>query len=93
METTATQQLVERLIQHRYYVLEKLDGSSVTYYLHNGHFGVCSRNLELLESPDNTLWKFAHENELTRKLISLNRNIALQGELIGEGVKGIHINS
>ncbi|HWK98806.1 MAG TPA: RNA ligase (ATP) [Parapedobacter sp.] len=78
----------ESLMAQRYYVSEKLDGSSVTYYLHNGHFGVCSRNLELLASPDNTLWKFAHENKLADKLISRGRNIALQGELIGEGVQG-----
>ena len=33
-----------------YYVTEKLDGSSATYYYRDGVFGVCSRNLELLES-------------------------------------------
>lgn len=78
----------DALKAHRYYISEKLDGSSVTYYLRNGHFGVCSRNLELLASTDNTLWKLAHENKLADKLISLNRNIALQGELIGEGIQG-----
>ena len=32
-----------------YYVTEKLDGSSATYYMKDGEFGVCSRNLELAE--------------------------------------------
>lgn len=31
----------------KFYVTEKLDGSSATFYIKNGEFGVCSRNLEL----------------------------------------------
>ena len=34
---------------HQFYVAEKLDGSSATYYFKDGVFGVCSRNLELSE--------------------------------------------
>jgi RNA ligase (TIGR02306 family) len=34
---------------HQFYVAEKLDGSSATYYFKDGVFGVCSRNLELAE--------------------------------------------
>jgi RNA ligase (TIGR02306 family) len=69
------------------YVTEKLDGSSVTYFYKDGEFGVCSRNLELLESETNTLWKVARQLDLEQKLKSLNKNIALQGELIGEGIQ------
>jgi RNA ligase (TIGR02306 family) len=32
-----------------FYVTEKLDGSSATFFYNNGTFGVCSRNLELAE--------------------------------------------
>lgn len=39
----------EELKQHFYYVTEKLDGSSATFYVRDGVFGVCSRNLELSE--------------------------------------------
>jgi RNA ligase (TIGR02306 family) len=35
-----------------FYVTEKLDGSSATYYYNNGVFGVCSRNLELAEPAE-----------------------------------------
>ena len=34
---------------HSYYITEKLDGSSATYYFRDGVFGVCSRNLELAD--------------------------------------------
>ena len=40
----------ENLKQHKFYVTEKLDGSSATFYSKDGVFGVCSRNLELLET-------------------------------------------
>lgn len=71
-----------------FYVTEKLDGSSATYYYKDGEFGACSRNLELLETEDNTFWKVARELELEKKLASLDRNICIQGELIGEGIQG-----
>jgi RNA ligase (TIGR02306 family) len=71
-----------------FYVTEKLDGSSATFYYKDGEFGVCSRNLELLETEDNTFWKVARELELEKKLEGLSRNICIQGELIGEGIQG-----
>jgi RNA ligase (TIGR02306 family) len=73
---------------HQFYAAEKLDGSSATFYLRDGQFGVCSRNLELLEVEDNTFWKVAREMKIEEKLRELGRNISIQGELIGEGVQG-----
>ncbi len=72
----------------KFYVTEKLDGSSATYYFKDGIFGVCSRNLELLETEGNTFWKVARELMLEEKLGTLDNNICLQGELIGEGIQG-----
>lgn len=73
---------------NKFYVTEKLDGSSATYYIKNGEFGVCSRNLDLLETEGNTFWKVARHLELEQKMASLGRNISFQGELIGEGIQG-----
>lgn len=69
------------------YVTEKLDGSSATYYFNNGVFGVCSRNIELLENGGNSFWKLARVLQLEENLKELNKNICLQGELIGEGIQ------
>ena len=71
-----------------FYVTEKLDGSSVTYYVKDGVFGVCSRNLDLAESETNSMWKFANTSGLKERLLALERNIAVQGEIIGESVQG-----
>ena len=72
---------------HQFYMTEKLDGSSATFYMNQGEFGVCSRNLELLETEGNTFWKVARELDLENKLKDKG-NICLQGELIGEGIQG-----
>jgi len=69
---------------HKFYATEKLDGSSATFYFKDGEFGVCSRNLELLETEGNTFWKVARELKIEEKLREFGRNIAIQGELIGE---------
>jgi RNA ligase (TIGR02306 family) len=71
-----------------FYVTEKLDGSSATYYYKDGVFGVCSRNLELLETEGNTFWKVARELDLENKMRSLRYNVSFQGELVGEGIQG-----
>jgi RNA ligase (TIGR02306 family) len=71
----------------RCYIAEKLDGTSVTYFVKDGEFGVCSRNFELLESEENSYWKVARNLDLENKLLALGTNIALQGELIGEGIQ------
>lgn len=73
--------------KHQFYMTEKLDGSSATFYMNNGEFGVCSRNLELLETEGNTFWKVAREFDLETKLKDKG-NLCLQGELIGESIQG-----
>jgi RNA ligase (TIGR02306 family) len=72
----------------KFFVTEKLDGTSVTFYLKDGVFGACSRNLDLMETADNSIWNWARANDLEAKLASVGVNIALQGEMIGEGVQG-----
>lgn len=67
---------------------EKMDGSSMTAYIIDGEFGVCSRNLDLKFDENNTFWKIAIKENLEEKLRSLGKNIAIQGELIGNGVNG-----
>ncbi len=82
------QDLLNKYQGEKCYVTEKLDGSSATIYWKDGEFGVCSRNLELVEDPENTFWKVAIELSLKEKMTSLGKNIALQGELVGEGIQG-----
>ncbi|MDM8526671.1 RNA ligase (ATP) [Anaerolineales bacterium HSG24] len=70
------------------YITEKVDGTSATYYLNEDDFGVCSRNLDLLETEKNVHWMAARQADIETKLRSVGRNIAIQGEIIGPGVQG-----
>jgi RNA ligase (TIGR02306 family) len=69
------------------YVTEKIDGSSVTYFIRSGIFGVASRNLELKEG-ENAYWKWAKDHCVEDKLRTLECNIAIQGEIHGVGING-----
>lgn len=69
-------------------ITEKLDGSSMTVYLIDGEFGVCSRNYDLKSNGTNSLWNAAIQQNLESIMRSYGANIALQGELIGEGIQG-----
>lgn len=88
------QNLIDRMTEWkdrrcRWEITEKLDGTSMTVFLErDGHFGVCGRNWELAETDDNSLWKAARANDLEAKMRSVGRALAIQGELIGEGIQG-----
>jgi RNA ligase (TIGR02306 family) len=69
-------------------VTEKCDGSSMTVFVHGDREGVCSRNWALKETAGNTLWSVARRERLIEKVRQTGRNLALQGELIGEGIQG-----
>ena len=69
-------------------VTEKLDGSSMTVYVNEQDQGVCSRNLNLYDTEGNTLWQVAHRDQIITALQDSQRNLAIQGELIGEGIQG-----
>lgn len=71
------------------YYTEKLDGTSSTFYLKDKEFGVCTRELDLMESERNTLWQIARSHDIENKLKKLGiGNIAIQGEVIGESIQG-----
>ena len=67
---------------------EKLDGSSMTVFYKDGEVGCCSRNLELKDDGTSTFCETAKSEKLVEKLISLGKNIALQGELLGGQIQG-----
>lgn len=68
-------------------VTEKLDGSSMTVFVYDEQSGVCSRNLQLKESDSNSFWSVAKREMLIEKIRGTGLNLALQGELCGEGIQ------
>lgn len=78
--------------ENRWEVTEKLDGASMTVYVNGEDHGVCSRNINLRQTENNTFWQVATNDDLILKLTHtcnmLCKNLALQGELIGPGIQG-----
>ena len=74
----------------RFEVTEKLEGSSMTVYLIDGEFGVCSRNLDLKETEGNSFWATARRDDIEGKMRAVDEHwsFAIQGELIGPGIQG-----
>ena len=71
---------------------EKLDGSSMSAFLHEDNFGIASRNLQLKEDLKNTFWSVARSMDLEYKMRLFAakaglKSLTLQGELIGEGIQ------
>lgn len=71
-------------------ITEKLEGSSMSVYLHEGEFGVCSRNMNLKETEGNTFWDVARRLDMESKVRSIAGvdSIMIQGELAGPGIQG-----
>lgn len=69
-------------------VTEKLEGSSMTCYLIDGEFGVCSRNMDLKRDENNSFWAVAIAEDIEAKMRQVGDNFAIQGELIGPGIQG-----
>lgn len=83
----------EVLTSYTYEVTEKLEGSSMTAGIVNDNFVVCSRNLNLRETRENSLWQQARRYQIEDKLRELGlNNIVVQGEIIGEGIQGNYYN-
>ena len=67
---------------------EKIHGMSLTCFVKDGEYGVCSRNLELKEDENNTYWKIVKSYDLINKIKSTGRNLAFQGEGYGSSISG-----
>lgn len=80
--------LLEKLKGKEYYITTKLDGTSATFYKYQGHFGVCSRNLELKDG-ENVYWKMARKYKLDE---CLPEGFAYQGEICGPGIQKNRLN-
>lgn len=80
----AVPDMLNLLHGHPFYVSEKCDGSSTTAFHYNGHFGVCSRNWELANTPSQGYWRVAEKYNLKEKL---PEGIALQWETCGPKIQ------
>ena len=85
------------------YCTEKLDGCSATYAVYKdddilftkfrkSDFFVCSRNICLYRENNTEWWRVAREFGIKEKLLKVGKNIAVQGEIVGDGIQGNKYN-
>ena len=79
--------IIDEMQGREVYVTIKVDGTSTTIFQMDGEFGVCSRNLELYDTPTSKYWRMARKYDIQNKLFSFGRNISIQGETHGPGVQ------
>jgi len=68
------------------YITQKIDGSSGTFFVKDGVFGSCSRNLEL-QDGNNAFWNIVRKYKIDEKLSSFGKDICIQGEVYGQGIQ------
>lgn len=86
----------EEILKDSWSITEKLDGSSMTVYVNHNELdeegapkhGVCSRNLDLKFDEANSFWEAALKYKILDKIKDTGRSLAIQGELVGEGIQG-----
>ncbi len=84
--------ILERYRGQTFHLTEKLDGSSMTAFLRDGEFGICSRNQWLDETDEtNVMVRLAKALDLPGKLAQIQNRFgfqpAIQGEVIGPGIQ------
>jgi RNA ligase (TIGR02306 family) len=71
-----------------YYISTKMDGTSVTMYWKDGHFGICGRNFEYGDDDKCAMWKYAHDHGIPERAAELALpDVAIQGEFCGAGIQ------
>jgi len=89
MRIQSVPRVLERQRGKFFYVTEKLDGTSATYFSRDEDFGICSRNIWLKDNEaneNNSYVKMAKMLDIQSRLKPYG-NIAIQGEIVGPGIQ------
>lgn len=87
--------VLQKYTDKEWYITEKLDGQSASYFVIRKKtffgkkcvFGVCSRNIYLKTKHNCTWWNVADKYKIKNILQSVNKDICIQGEIVGPGIQ------
>lgn len=94
-------QVIEATLQRHpgkfFQMTEKLDGTSLTAFIREGEFGICSRDLWLDETDESSVYaraakRYDLETKLRYASILLGHDVAIQAELLGPSIQGNKYN-
>lgn len=78
--------VLTELFNQKLYITLKMDGSSMSVIKDRDNFTVCSRRMKLDETTD--MYNYVIKEGIREKLLSLDENIAIQGEFCGPKING-----
>lgn len=83
-------EFLEYLQNRRIVITRKEDGCSATYVWKDNQFYVCGRNCTWTEATKETNHYFvlAKKLQLEEKMMALNQDVAIQGEIVGPKING-----
>lgn len=86
--------ILDRYKDTPFYVAEKIDGTSATFFVKNGEFHACGRTIDWLDDGVNSFWQVAKELDLEKKMRDrgIDDRVALQGELVGPKIQKNTLN-
>jgi hypothetical protein len=79
--------ILDELSGKPYYITTKIDGTSATITYLNWQLQVFSHNFELADDGKSIFWDIVDTYDMRKKLETLGRNIAIQGELAGPKIQ------
>lgn len=82
---------IEEVKDKLMYSTIKMDGTSATYFVKDGEFGLCSRNLRMkIEDEQNIYAKMAIKYDIKNKMFDYAKtfgDFCIQGEIYGPGIQ------
>ena len=80
---------VPEMFSRPFYITRKDDGSSGTFFIKGGEFGVCSRRIHLKDTEGNGFWNMARKYDVNNVLLKAfpDKEMAIQGEVCGPGIQ------
>lgn len=79
--------MLDELVGRAWYATTKMNGTSGTWYFHNGVFGCCGRGYDFLPTETNVFWRMAKKYDIEAKLRDFGGNVAIQGEVFGPNIQ------
>jgi RNA ligase (TIGR02306 family) len=87
MRIQAIPDIIAEIRGREVYTSVKYDGTSCTIYNNQDEFGVCSRDVNLVENEKNLYWKVANKYNLKERMKEIGTNLSIQGEICGPGIQ------
>lgn len=79
--------VLNELMGKPYYITTKIDGTSVSFFVKDGKFGITGHNTTFTNLDDSFYYKFAESHGIVQAMLNFGKNIVVQGEFAGPSIQ------